>query len=155
MFLAVGGGNHVPLLSNREGISGVLGPSLIIPEEGHGHTGVSLAKGHKMIKGLEYLSNEERLRTVTLHPGKENSQGRFFTYPKYLVPGPKAVRSFLGDLQKLPGHGPGHTALCISDGAGAGTDGHRDAFPPQTFCDDVPCLPTKNEQLPTISSSHI
>lgn len=71
------------------------------------------------------------------------------------MPGPKAVRSFLGDLQKLPEHGPGHTALCISDGAGAGTDGHRDAFPPQTFCDDVPCLPTKNEQLPTISSSHI
>ena len=41
----------------------------------------------------------------------------------------------LGDLQKLPGHGPDNCSLCFPAGSGVGPDGPRDPFQSQTFCD--------------------
>lgn len=66
VFLAVEGGNLVPVLSNHEGISGLLCPSLSIPEERHGHAGVSPAKGHKMIKSSSPMRSTSELGLFTL-----------------------------------------------------------------------------------------
>jgi len=41
----------------------------------------------------------------------------------------------LGDLPELPGCGPGHPALGVPAGEGAGADGSRRPCQPQQFCD--------------------
>ncbi|PKU45990.1 rna-directed dna polymerase from mobile element jockey-like [Limosa lapponica baueri] len=63
----VKGGNSVPLLHSGETPAGVLhaalGPSA---EERHGPVGVSLEEAKNMIRGLEHLSYEDRLRELGL-----------------------------------------------------------------------------------------
>jgi len=47
------------------------------------------------------------------------------------------VYFLLGDLPKLPGYGPGHSALGVPAGAGLGPEGHRGPILPPLWCDSV------------------
>ena len=50
----------------------------------------------------------------------------------------------LGGLQQLPGHGPGHSDLGGSAGAGAGPGGLQSSLPPQLSCDSFSAYPARH-----------
>jgi len=73
----VEGGDSAPPLCSGETPPGVLHPVLEpSAHEGHGPVGVGPEETTKMVRGLEHLSCEERLRVGVVQPGAEKAPGR-------------------------------------------------------------------------------
>lgn len=85
--LAKGDGSDASsVLSTGKTRPGVLGPVLGAPVQGHEHTGDSPASMHKMIKEMEHLSSQERMRERGLFTlEKKRLRGELINAYKYLT----------------------------------------------------------------------
>ena len=73
----VKGGDSAPLLHSGETPPGVLCPALEpSAQDRHGPVGAGPEEATAMVRGLEPLSYEERLRVGAVQPGEEKAPGR-------------------------------------------------------------------------------